>query len=384
MLATLRALHPDVAPPGAPATRGPSLREVELENEVEVLRASLAERAAGRARGRRGGGARRVRARARRGPRGSRADIDALLADPALRRPCHGGRACADGVRRAAGTGVPRGHRRRRPHDGGTRARARRRRRPRPRRSRAARGRLERISQQIGAQLLAFREASEAGRARPAEARSLRPRSRPRPAAAPRGWDVASSSTRSAGTCSCNGTRRCARATSSSRSTSTAPTAERSCATPTRDKAGREREEAMIRGRRSLARRPRGTCVAASGCGLFGEQAPEPPKPLIYSLCLDAGARSSTGTTTRPTRSTSAPTSSPRPTRSCRPIPRAWSSRVSRWRAPRGADREDGLSRNQDHGRHPPAARGDRARDRRLLLRRHRTGEGAPSAAAAR
>jgi type VI secretion system VasD/TssJ family lipoprotein len=28
--------------------------------------------------------------------------------------------------------------------------------------------------------------------------------------------------------------------------------------------------------------------VAASGCGLFGSKPPEPPKPLVYSLCLDA------------------------------------------------------------------------------------------------
>src|SRR5262245_5240501 len=45
VLATLRALHPDIAPAGAPVARGPSLREVELETEVERLRAALAEHA---------------------------------------------------------------------------------------------------------------------------------------------------------------------------------------------------------------------------------------------------------------------------------------------------------------------------------------------------
>ena len=32
-------------------------------------------------------------------------------------------------------------------------------------------------------------------------------------------------------------------------------------------------------------------CVAASGCGLFGGKPPEPPPPLVYSLCLDAGTK---------------------------------------------------------------------------------------------
>jgi type VI secretion system VasD/TssJ family lipoprotein len=47
----------------------------------------------------------------------------------------------------------------------------------------------------------------------------------------------------------------------------------------------------MIRGRRSLPAALAATCVAASGCGLFGSKPPEPPKPLIYSLCLDASAK---------------------------------------------------------------------------------------------
>src|SRR4029453_17648955 len=42
VLATLRALHPDVAPAGAPAARGPSLREGELGNEGGGLGASVA------------------------------------------------------------------------------------------------------------------------------------------------------------------------------------------------------------------------------------------------------------------------------------------------------------------------------------------------------
>jgi hypothetical protein len=163
VLATLRALHPDVAPAGAPAARGPSLREVELENEVEVLRASLAERVAA---------APAAVAVAAPGETeralvaalaGSRADVDALLADPALParvaaaarvlmefaerlgRVFLGATADADRTMagRVRGLAVDVVHGRADPE--------------------VLAESLELISQQIGAQLLAFREASEAG-----------------------------------------------------------------------------------------------------------------------------------------------------------------------------------------------------------------------------
>jgi type VI secretion system VasD/TssJ family lipoprotein len=31
--------------------------------------------------------------------------------------------------------------------------------------------------------------------------------------------------------------------------------------------------------------------LTTTGCGLFGKTPPEPPKPLVYSLCLDAGPK---------------------------------------------------------------------------------------------
>jgi len=32
-------------------------------------------------------------------------------------------------------------------------------------------------------------------------------------------------------------------------------------------------------------------CLTASGCGLFSKAPPEPPKPLVYPLCLEAGPK---------------------------------------------------------------------------------------------
>ena len=47
----------------------------------------------------------------------------------------------------------------------------------------------------------------------------------------------------------------------------------------------------MTATRQVLARALAACCLAASGCGLFGSKPPEPPPPLVYSLCLDAGQR---------------------------------------------------------------------------------------------
>lgn len=47
----------------------------------------------------------------------------------------------------------------------------------------------------------------------------------------------------------------------------------------------------MIAGRALLPVALAAGCAAASGCGLFGSKPPEPPKPLVYSLCLDASPK---------------------------------------------------------------------------------------------
>ena len=47
----------------------------------------------------------------------------------------------------------------------------------------------------------------------------------------------------------------------------------------------------MIAGRTLLLVALAAGCAAASGCGLFGSKPPEPPKPLVYSLCLDASPK---------------------------------------------------------------------------------------------
>ncbi len=159
VLATLRALHPDVEPAGPRAARGPSVREVELEGEVERLRAELAARAATPVGAAPGATERELLAALA----GRGADVEALLADPAvaeraaavaralmefaerLGRVFLGATADADrtmaGRVRGLAVDVVRG-----------------------RASADALGEsLERISRQIGGQLLAFREACEAG-----------------------------------------------------------------------------------------------------------------------------------------------------------------------------------------------------------------------------
>ncbi len=47
----------------------------------------------------------------------------------------------------------------------------------------------------------------------------------------------------------------------------------------------------MSSGRALLPAAVTAWCLAASGCGLFGSKPPEPPKPLVYSLCLDASTK---------------------------------------------------------------------------------------------
>jgi hypothetical protein len=162
VLATLRALHPDVEPTGARPVRGPSVREIELEGEVERLRAALAARADAPAPVAAAAPGETERALVA-ALAGSGADVEALLADPALAARAAAvarvlmefaerlGRvflgATADADRTMAGrvrglaVDVVRG-----------------------RADADALGEsLERISRQIGGQLLAFREACEAG-----------------------------------------------------------------------------------------------------------------------------------------------------------------------------------------------------------------------------
>src|SRR5262245_29037498 len=155
-LTALRALNPDVDLPGPRAPQGPSARELDLEAEVERLRAVLAEPVAPPTTPPAGATERAlVLALA-----GSGKDIDALLADPALAASVASalvdfterlGRvflgATADADRTMAGrvrglvADVVRG---RAESDALTDA-------------------FERIFRQIGGQLLAFREACEAG-----------------------------------------------------------------------------------------------------------------------------------------------------------------------------------------------------------------------------
>jgi hypothetical protein len=162
VLATLRALHPDVAPPGVQPGRGPSLREVELEAEVERLRAALAARpepspapvAAAPGETERA----LVAALA-----GSGADVEALLADPALpARATAVARALMEFAERLGRVFLGATADADRTMAGRVRGLA----------VDVVRGRadpdalaesLERISRQIGGQLLAFREACEAG-----------------------------------------------------------------------------------------------------------------------------------------------------------------------------------------------------------------------------
>jgi hypothetical protein len=160
VLAALRALHPDVEPPGARPVRGPSAREIELEGEVERLEAALAARPEPPVATASPGETERALVAAL---AGAGADVEALLADPALAARAAAvarglmefaerlGRvflgATADADRTMAGrvrglaVDVVRG-------------------RAEPEVLADA---LERISRQIGGQLLAFREACEAG-----------------------------------------------------------------------------------------------------------------------------------------------------------------------------------------------------------------------------
>jgi hypothetical protein len=163
VLAALRALHPDVEPSGASPVRGPSLREIELEGEVERLREALAARPEAQptpAPPAHPGETERALVAAL---AGSGADVEALLADPALAARAAAvvralmefaerlGRvflgATADADRTMAGrvrglaVDVVRG-------------------RAEPA---ALADSLEHVSRQIGGQLLAFREACEAG-----------------------------------------------------------------------------------------------------------------------------------------------------------------------------------------------------------------------------
>lgn len=79
-LRALRALNPDVDLPGPRAPQGPSAREIELEAEVERLRAALAEPAASPPTAP-PAATERALVQALTGPG---TDVDALLADPAL------------------------------------------------------------------------------------------------------------------------------------------------------------------------------------------------------------------------------------------------------------------------------------------------------------
>src|SRR5262249_48030621 len=155
----LRALNPDVDLPGPRAPQGPSARELDLEAEVERLRAALAEPVAPPTTPPAGATERAlVLALA-----GSGKDIDALLADPPL----------AGRVASAASAPVEFPERPGRLVPGGPAAAARTMAgRVRGLVGDVVRGRaesdaltdaFERIFRQIGGQLLAFREACEAG-----------------------------------------------------------------------------------------------------------------------------------------------------------------------------------------------------------------------------
>ena len=99
---------------------------------------------------------------------------------------------------------------------------------------------------------------------------------------------VASSSTRNAGTCCHGATRRCARATSCSRPTSTVHIAARCSARPS---AGQPGASEALRDRPATG--PRHACspqaVSRRPAAASSAAKPEPPPPLIYSLCLTAG-----------------------------------------------------------------------------------------------
>ena len=163
VLATLRALHPDVEPTGARPVRGPSVREIELEGEVERLQAKLAARAdapAAPVATAAPGETERALVVALAGPG---ADVEALLADPALAaRASAVARALMEFAERLGRVFLGATADADRTMAGRVRGLA----------VDVVRGRadadalgesLERISRQIGGQLLAFREACEAG-----------------------------------------------------------------------------------------------------------------------------------------------------------------------------------------------------------------------------
>ena len=158
-LAALRALNPDVEPAGPRAPHGPSARELDLEAEIERLRAALAEHAASPAPSPPGETERAlVQALT-----GTGQDLGALLADPALAsRVAAVARALVEFTERLGRVFL------------GATADADRTMAGRVRGliTDVVRGRAEvdelsdafdRIFRQIGGQLLAFREACEAG-----------------------------------------------------------------------------------------------------------------------------------------------------------------------------------------------------------------------------
>jgi hypothetical protein len=164
VLAALRALHPDVEAPGARPARGPSgpsLRELELEADVARLQAELDARPAAPPAPVSGPGESEralVAALA-----GSGANVDALLADPALAaRVTEVARALMEFAERLGRVFLGATAEADRTMAGRVRGLA----------SDVVRGRadaellgdaLEHISRQIGGQLMAFREACEAG-----------------------------------------------------------------------------------------------------------------------------------------------------------------------------------------------------------------------------
>jgi len=161
-LTALRALNPDVDLPGPRASQGPSARELDLEAEVERLRAALAEPVAQPAPPATlpAGATERALVLALAGPQ---QDVDALLADPALAaRAASVAKALVDFTERLGrvflGATVDPDHtmagRVRGLVGDVIRGRAE---------AEALTDAFERIFRQIGGQLMAFREACEAG-----------------------------------------------------------------------------------------------------------------------------------------------------------------------------------------------------------------------------
>jgi hypothetical protein len=167
VLAALRILHPDDAPPGTRSPTAPSAREIEIEveagelrAEVERLRAALAAPAAPPPSAGSPGEVERTLVTTL---AGSGADVEALLADPALpARLAAVARALVEFAERLGRVFLGATTDADRTMAGRVRGLA----------SDAVRGRvapemlddeLERVSRRIGGQLLAFREACEAG-----------------------------------------------------------------------------------------------------------------------------------------------------------------------------------------------------------------------------